>query len=172
MNTQATKNEKEYVLAPFRILYDFREKAPYRFTGIQADACDNYLPMKIDAQKAVLKTGDYTVEGLESRVAIERKSLADLYGTLGQHRERFEREHQRLAAMDFAAVVVEADWYTILNAAPVFSSLSPKTVYRTILSWTMRFGVTWFLMGTRDLAEETTFRLLERFWIGYSVKRN
>ena len=41
----------------------------------------------------VLKAGDYTIAGLEDVVVVERKSIKDLFGTLGQHRDRFEAEH-------------------------------------------------------------------------------
>jgi ERCC4-type nuclease len=45
------------------------------------------------------------VQGFADQIAVERKSLADLFGTLGQGRERFERELVRLSAHQYAAVV-------------------------------------------------------------------
>ena len=43
-----------------------------------------------------LATGDYSVKGLVDVVAIERKSLSDLLGCIGQSRERFDKEIMRL----------------------------------------------------------------------------
>ena len=57
-----------------------------------------------------LTTGDYSVQGLESIIAVERKSLSDLLGCVGQHRERFDREIQRLIAYPVRAIVIEATW--------------------------------------------------------------
>jgi ERCC4-type nuclease len=57
-----------------------------------------------------LTTGDYSVQGLETVVAVERKSLGDLLGCIGQYRERFDREVQRLLAYSCRAIVVEATW--------------------------------------------------------------
>jgi ERCC4-type nuclease len=149
---------------PFTILVDGREKAPFTFTAIQADADRGYRPLAIARQWAHLETGDYTIEGMEDLVAVERKSLEDLYSTLGQHRQRFEREMQRLAAMEHAAVVIEADWWRILQRPPPQSKLLPKTVFRTALSWAEKYGVHWLAMPDRRMAEITTFRVLECFY--------
>lgn len=74
------------------IVIDTREQRPYQID---------------DAIRAKLDAGDYSVEGYESRIAIERKSLDDWIGTILRNRERFARELARLSAYDFAAVVVE-----------------------------------------------------------------
>jgi ERCC4-type nuclease len=111
-----------------------------------------------------LPTGDYSLEGYADRVAVERKTLADLYTTLGQGRERFECELQRLAAMQLGFVVVEADWRTIVRRPPAFSRLNPKTVYRSVIAWQQRFpNVHWWACPNRRFAEVTTLRVLERF---------
>lgn len=63
--------------------------------------------VKLPTVRAALPAGDYSVEGLEKVVAVERKSIADLAGTLygsaenalGErvgHLERFRRELERL----------------------------------------------------------------------------
>ena len=60
--------------------------------------------------RKTLVTGDYSVLGLESIVAIERKSLTDLVACTGVERGRFEREVKRLLAYPVRALVVEASW--------------------------------------------------------------
>jgi len=42
-----------------------------------------------------LTTGDYSIEGCEHLVSVERKSHGDLCGSLGGGRDRLEREFQR-----------------------------------------------------------------------------
>jgi ERCC4-type nuclease len=152
------------------VVVDGREKAPYQFCGLRADANLRRRPLVVPWEWAYLETGDYSVKGHEGEVAVERKSLADLYTTLGQHRDRFEAEHERLSEMQFAAVVIEASWETILKHPPEFSKLQPKSVYRTALSWAVRYRVPWFAMPGRRAGEVTTFRLLERWW--RAAKRN
>lgn len=97
---------------PFTVVIDGNEKAPYSFDNIPFLAKDRG-PVHIPTVRKHLKTGDYSIEGMEEMVAVERKSLVDLFGTLGGNRDRFERELARLQAMEFAAVIVEADWRDI-----------------------------------------------------------
>jgi ERCC4-type nuclease len=54
-----------------------------------------------------LITGDYSVAGLESLFAVERKSISDLVGfCIGQNRERFDRELHRLRGLRFNRLLV------------------------------------------------------------------
>ena len=156
------------ITCPFTILIDGREKAPYRFDGIRADAGQQHRPIVVATEWARLKTGDYTIAGMENEVCVERKSLADLYSTLGQHRERFEREHQRMAAIvetgGSTIVVVEADWEAAIHWPPERSQLPPKVVFRTALSWQVRYRVPWHFLPDRRFSELFTFRFLEKFW--------
>lgn len=149
---------------PFTVIIDRQEKAPYAFSSIRTDSDRQYRPLVVKTRFASLATGDYSIEGFESAVTVERKSLSDLYTTIGQHRERFEREHERMAEMEFAAVVIEEDWNTILRQPPTRTRLPPKNVFRTAVSWMQRYGVPWLAMADRRLAELVTFRLLEKFW--------
>jgi hypothetical protein len=68
--------------------------------------------------------------------------------------------------MEFAAVVVEAPFSRILRDPPPHSDLLPKAVFRTILSWSVRYPkVHWFPCEDRRHAEITCFRLLQRFYL-------
>lgn len=158
------RNLQKFITSPFTVLIDGREKAPYRFTGLTGDAAQQRRPIIVPTEWAHLATGDYTIRGLEGAVAVERKSLADLFSTLGQHRERFEAEHERLAAMRRAVVIVEATWFDILQWPPGESKLNPKTVFRTSISWFARYGIPWVTVEDRRLAEIWTFRFLEKAW--------
>ncbi|OGT57703.1 MAG: hypothetical protein A3E01_02900 [Gammaproteobacteria bacterium RIFCSPHIGHO2_12_FULL_63_22] len=159
------RDPNEPDICPFRVVTDTREQAPWSFDGIHGDARDRNRPLIIPVVTRTLATGDYSIEGMELLVSVERKSIEDLYGTLGRERERFDREIVRLDAMRFAAVVIEADWREIINSPPPHTKLPPKSVYRSIIAYSQRFPrVHWFAMDGRRLAEITTFRILERFW--------
>lgn len=156
--------------APFTVLIDQREKHPYFFHGIRAGASRSYRPLVIATQFAHLPTGDYSILGMESRITIERKSLADLYSTLGSNRDRFEAEHERMSHFEFAAVVVEASMAMILTSPPPESRLLPKSVHGTYLAWSMRYGVQWYMCEDRRLAEKTTWFLLSKFFEEHTRK--
>lgn len=86
------------------------------------------------SEVATLTTGDYSVKGLENIVAIERKSLPDLLGCIGQHRERFDREVQRLLAYPVRALVVESEWH-IIEAAKWQSKITASQAVGSLLGW-------------------------------------
>ena len=103
----------------YTIAIDTREQRPYEFPG---------------AVVMTLPTGDYSIVGLEHRVAIERKSKADAYGSLGQGRARFRRECERLAALDYAAIVVE-DTVPGFLRRPAHSKMNPRSAIGSLLAW-------------------------------------
>jgi ERCC4-type nuclease len=159
-------------VAPFRVVVDSNEAAhgtDYTFSN---------LPVRSECQSAALvvprvvrhlETGDYSIDGWEDRICVERKTLEDLYGTLGKGRERFEREFERMRAMPFAAVVVEASWQEICRPQQFRpgwrSELHPRSVWGTVFAWSQRYQhIHWFTMGSRRLAEMATYEILERFW--------
>ena len=76
-----------------RLLVDTREQTPLTF---------EHLP----SAPAALQSGDYSVRGLEDVFAVERKSIADLVGSLKSGRDRFMRELHRLRGFTFARLLV------------------------------------------------------------------
>lgn len=158
------------VFCPFTVIIDTREQAPYQFRTFKADAKHKTQsgiprPLFIQTEIATLKTADYSIKGFESEIAIERKSLTDLFGTLGSGRDRFKRELERLSQFQVAHVVIEADWKTILYSPPERTKLDPKSVFRSINAWEQEFPtIHWQFMGMKAIAEHKTFRILERFW--------
>ena len=166
------------VICPFTIIRDTREQVPWSFDGMPGKG-ENVVTIPLEF--ATLKAGDYSIKGYEDRVAIERKSLEDLYGTLGGGRDRFEREMVMLNKMEFAAVVAEAGWLEICapqDCVPQWRSrLSPRSAFGTILAWqqtrpvkvdkprTCFPNVHWVTAGSRRMAEVIAFYMLERFWV-------
>jgi DNA excision repair protein ERCC-4 len=167
----AKRRPRAEFVFPARILVDTREQAPYSFRGLFADAADGCtaaglrLPLLVPTARVALPAGDYAVEGFQTRCAVERKSLADLYSTLSQGRDRFRREVERLSGMEFAAVVVEASLARILSDPPPHSDMRPRAVVRTMISWAVRYGVHFLTCEDRGLAEIMTFRLLQRHYL-------
>lgn len=141
-------------VSPFTLLVDTREQVPYQFRD---------CGMVVKQRREGLRTGDYSLEGYESHVCAERKSLQDLYGTLGQGRERFSREIERMAAMNISVIVVEASWRQTLEEPPTM--LAPASVAGTVHAWTVRYPrVHWMFAGDRAAGERFTLEFLSRFW--------
>jgi ERCC4-type nuclease len=156
--------EPAETLFPLAVLIDKREKSPYSFTGLMADESQSGKPLRVITRSVKLPTGDYSLATLTDEVAVERKSGEDIFHTIGQSRDRFERELIRLSSMKFAAVVIEAELSTILNHPPAESQLRPKTVVRSIMHWQLSYPtIAWWLVPGRRAGEVVTFRLLEAF---------
>jgi DNA excision repair protein ERCC-4 len=127
--------------------------------------CDTreQLPLEIpDMITRTLPSGDYSIEGCESRISLERKSLGDLYSVIGAHRDRFERELERLARMERAAIVIEANLADVLNGTP-YSKVHPRAVIGSVLTWYARYGIAPIFAGNRLLAAATVRKILVKF---------
>lgn len=99
-----------------------------------------------------LDVGDYSLVGLESVVAIERKSLADFVMCCGSERERFQRELDRLRGWPVHSVIIEASW-SELEIGQWRSKLTSKQVMSSFVSWIAQ-GHTLILAGNSSNAAQ------------------
>jgi ERCC4-type nuclease len=163
-----TTKPKKSLECPFTVIVDTRETLPYRFEGLTGNASQNYRPLIVNKIWQSLPTGDYSIEGFEDVLCIERKTLADLFGSVGGERARFEREHQRMREMvdagGFACVLIEATRHACLYRPPKHSKTNSRSVYETGMSWSIKYRVPWIFTTGRSYAERDCFSLLEKFW--------
>lgn len=96
------------------IVIDTREQRPYDFPGTTT-------------VRRALPSGDYSLDGLENCIAIERKSLDDWINTILRSRARFRRELRQLQSYEFAAIVIEASIADILSGN-YKSQISPESL--------------------------------------------
>ena len=116
----------------------------------------------IETERGTLSLGDYSLAGLTDRVAVERKSLADLVMCLGTERERFQRELMRAAALEAFCVVVEASWQE-LAAGKYRSKLSPASGMASVLAFMARHRIPFLFAGNRANAEAVTAGFLRQY---------
>lgn len=127
---------------PLRVIVDTREQTPWTFEGQPG----------IVTTRAKLSAGDYSVEGLEHRVSIERKSLEDWTGTVLRDRARFYRELELLRAFDFRCVVIEAGVREIM-AHNYRSKANPAAVMGFVAEVAVGQSVPVYLAGSRAEAQ-------------------
>lgn len=111
----------ELKLSDLVAIVDTREQLPWDLS-----------PMR--CEPGTLSVGDYSLKGMESVIAIERKSLDDFVSCCGNERERFQRELDRLRGWPVSAVIVEASWAD-LQLGQWRSRLTPKQVQASFCSW-------------------------------------
>jgi len=139
----------------FKIVVDTREQAAYHFAHIK--------PRPEVIYKA-LKSADYSLLGYEDKIGIERKQLGDLFQSTGRNRSRFEREFERLSKFEYAALVIEAGLGDIFKNPPHHSEMNPKAVFRTLVSWSIRYGVHIWNAPDRTFSEKLTYLILEKWY--------
>jgi DNA excision repair protein ERCC-4 len=121
------------------ILIDTREQTPLVFT-------------RLSSERGTLPTGDYSIRGLETRFAIERKSIPDLVACCcGANRERFEAELVRLRGYDFRRLLIVGAPAEI-STARYRSSIAPRAVWATLHAFEVRYGLPFVFALTPDEA--------------------
>lgn len=133
------------------VLVDTREKMPLPLYSSHP----NWIGGE---RRATLKTGDYTVEGMEGLLSLERKSLADLVACTVTSRRRFIATCGRLARFRWKAILVEATFEDIKGGFEQFdipSGVHPNAVCGTLDAIEAKFGIPVLYTSTvQDLATE------------------
>ncbi len=137
------------------VLIDTREQSPLRFPP----------DLGVDCGSASLPAGDYSFRGFTRHIALERKSVADLVGTLTKGRERFENELDLLTQYRWKAILVEGRRGDV--EAGIYRSLAtPQSIIGSVRAIWMRWGVpTFWLDSPEGCAREVAWygrRLLEK----------
>lgn len=125
---------------PATIVIDTREQEEYSFDPRLAATVRRALP-----------AGDYSVAGLESAVAVERKSLDDFVSTVIHSRARFRKELRKLASYRAACVVVEAGVIDVLLHR-YRGEAHPNAVVGSALSIILDFRIPVFFCSSRQAA--------------------
>ena len=135
----------------FRIVVDTREQEGWDFD------CPT-LRRKLDV-------GDYSVDGLEHAVAVERKSLKDFVSTVIHDFKRFAAELQKLSQLDAACVVVEADLDACLRglAAQACRNVAPESLLGATVHIGLHYGVPVFWCGSRQAGRAFADAFLRMF---------
>jgi ERCC4-type nuclease len=125
---------------PATIVIDTREQDEYSFD-----------PRLAATVRRVLPAGDYSIAGLESAVAVERKSLDDFVSTVIHSRARFRNEIRRLAGYRAACIVVEAGVIDVLLHR-YRGAAHPNAVVGNALSIILDFRIPVFFCSSRQAA--------------------
>ena len=133
------------------VLVDTREREPLPLHA-------NHPNWISGERRAALKTGDYTVEGMQSLLSLERKNLADMVACAVTYRKRFLAACSRLARFRWKAILVEATLEDIKSGFDAFdipSDVHPNAVCGTLDAIEAKFGIPVIYASTvQNLATE------------------
>jgi DNA excision repair protein ERCC-4 len=144
----------------FILVIDTRENTPLFISGS--------LLKGLNVVRDTLSAGDYSIRGFESKIAVERKTISDLLGCLGNERERFKIELEKLRAYEWKAIAVEGTEDELLQYHD-FSLMDPNSVRQSVVSINIRFGIQFYFNQKRSGIERW---ILDHFLKFYRVKRD
>jgi DNA excision repair protein ERCC-4 len=135
------------------IVIDTREQLPYDF--------------KHPSVIRTLKTGDYSIEGLENSVVVERKRHNEIVQCMTWGRERFERELERARNFRRFHLVIEASTQALMDGLyedwPNGTHIN--SIRGTLIAWCNRFdSLRIWTPGTRVLAIDLVEHILKKAW--------
>jgi len=124
-------------------------------------------PFWPEAKRVTLTTGDYSVLGFESRIAVERKSVQDLLGSLGGRggirRRRFESAFERLSHFERGAVCIEGGTAEI-RKAKTWGRITGSHGIGAMISWSARYRVPVYFCSDRTAAKSVCKTYLRLAW--------
>mgnify|MGYP001588256082 FL=1 len=155
----------------FTIIIDTRETLPFKFKEIPV------ITKKLD-------TGDYSVNGFEACIAIERKSGLDFLGSITHDRERFKSCLSRLQDLERAYIIIEEPLDSLLEGIEIkrghkskagirpkvksVVGMHPNSLFGTVVSIMTRYRIPIIFANNRKEAERFTLEILKKY---YSLKR-
>ena len=139
----------------FKFVVDTREQKPYKF--------------REDDVRKKLDTGDYSIEGMENEVVVERKSLSDFINSVlpGRGWKRFQKELQRMQEIDRTCIVIEGDWSNICSGN-YRSELHPNSLQGFVIRILVDYGIPIFFVSNHKDGNMFTYKWLWRIASVYS----
>jgi len=151
------------------VLVDTREREPFPLYA-------NHPNWIGGERRVALKTGDYTVEGMEIFLALERKSLPDLVTCTVVDRERFIACCERQAKFRWKAILVEASYEDIKSGFEQFeipSEVHPNAVLGTLDAIEAKFNIPIIYTSRhRELATERAASWLSKHFTYWWLEQN
>lgn len=151
------------------VLVDTREKQPFALYA-------NHPNWIGGERRGKLKTGDYTVAGMESLLALERKSLADLVACTVVYRELFLANCERLAKFRWKAILIEASYEDIKTPFYEFdipSEVHPNAVCGTLDAIEAKLNIPIIYTSIhRELAVERAASWLSKHFTYWWLEKN
>ena len=159
MVTNGHIKERGTMERAFNVIVDTREKQPWDLVGGKV----------LGAIHKKLDTGDYSIEGLEDKIAIDRKaSVNELAGNINQ--KRFKDELMRIKEFPHAFIILEAsasDVYGYPDSADLPPHVRKKIrmngnfLMKCLSRMSIAYGFNLIFAGTRSNAQRMAVQLME-----------
>jgi hypothetical protein len=147
------------------VLIDSREKTPFDFS--------RFPKWIAEERRQKLDVGDYSVQGMEDLLVLERKTLTDLITTLMQQRSRFFKLCEKLAQYRWRALFVEASYEDIKSPYGEYTKAHPNAVSGTLDALEAKYGIpVIYTSRYRALAEEKAASWMSKHFTYWYLEKN
>ena len=151
-------------------LVDTREQTPFPLAA-------NHPIWFGGEQRVTLEAGDYSVEGMERLLALERKSMADAIQSTMAGRARFIRACERLAGYRWKAILIEATYEDLKSSYLLDGEIPleahPNAVCGTLDAIEAKFGIpVIYASQVRELATEKAASWLSKHFTYWWLEQN
>lgn len=153
----------------FFVVADTREKPEHRWHWHEGDDCAGTTVAKLD-------TADYTVKGLEDKLAIERKA-STLEFAQNMTEKRFPPFLDRLQQYPHAFIICEFGWHdvaTFPHSAPISPSIRKKIrvsanwMYSYMMEIQLNRGIHMILAETQENAKRAAMTIMKKAYARYN----
>lgn len=150
----------------FTIIRDTREKEGkgYWFDKVEKKCGKKFTVECVGTINKKLDFADYSIEGLEQYIAIERKgSASELYNNFGTkaNRDRFMREIEGMQNIKYKYLVLECSLDEILSGS-YFSRVHPSNVLSQLQHLEMKNNFHIVYAGNAKAAKKIVYNILRK----------
>jgi hypothetical protein len=153
----------------YTIIKDSREKLGWEFAP-----CNFCKEMRVEG----LYTGDYTVEGFEKVLCIERKrTTGEIAINLGSKIDTFTRELERMREIEFKYLIFEFDIKT-LQSFPALSGIPKEALkgirmnagfmIKSLEKLESEYGFETIYCSSKDQANEIAYQIMKDIYVRFS----
>jgi DNA excision repair protein ERCC-4 len=119
-----------------------------------------------DIEIKALNVGDYSLKGHEDKIAVERKSLQDLFGTLGSGHKRFKKELERAEGYDYFAIVVDGSYSDCKKknfAGSFYSKMKGYVIIKILFTLHVKYKINIFFTNGRVESKQVIKSIFEAY---------
>ena len=144
------------------IIQDTQEKIPFDFS---------FYGVEVKVQK--IPTGDYTIEGFDTVVVIERKASVDeIAGNFTKKKDAWWREMKRLSSFEYKYIICEFPFQDVIDYPKTSKANKPTRINGMILSKSINqcisnYGIEVIFCDDKVQAENKAFELLKDVYENY-----
>lgn len=118
-----------------------------------------------------LKLGDYSVEGMEDTLAVERKDLADLIQSFTTNRAVFIARLRRMSELPHSLLVVTSSLTEIKSEYP-YRAANPNRITQSLIAVLTGLRLPFICTDTHELGEEIVASYLYQTFLYDWLDRN